>query len=277
MEALGGAGIPVYATRGGHGGWELSKAYRTSLTGLTATDVVAIVVGRPPRVLSDLGLADPGETPLLKLMESITPTARQEAEHARRRIHVDLGSWNGEAPAILPLLQQAIWADRMITMRYRESRSSFPVAPLGLVSKGGAWYLVAQRDGVCRTYHVARINDVSVGDAVFERPADFELARYWREAEGSFGAKLPRYVVKLRLRGDALARAGWTWAKAKAVSVPDDDGWADAELDLQDEETALRTVRLLGNDVVVRAPGRLRRLAVAEARAFVTANGGETT
>ena len=272
MEALSGARVPVFATRGGDGGWALLKDYRTSLTGLTATDAVAILVGRPPRLLSELGLADPGEGPVLKLMEAISPSAKHQAERARRRIHIDLASWGDVGPPILPVLQQAVWEDRCITMRNRESKSSFTVAPLGLVSKGGTWYLVAAREGVTRTYHVARIHDVAVTDDPFDRPDDFDLADYWERSEREYTKTFPTFVVKLRVRGDALTRVGWTWAKSKTVSEANADGWASVELDLQDEETALRTVRLLGNEVIVRGPARLRRLALREAQRFAYAN-----
>src|SRR5262249_23669634 len=64
MEALGAAGVPVFATRGGDGGWELLASFRTKLTGMTAAEALAVVVGRPASVLADLGLHEPGEAGL---------------------------------------------------------------------------------------------------------------------------------------------------------------------------------------------------------------------
>jgi predicted DNA-binding transcriptional regulator YafY len=272
MEALSGAGVPVYATRGGDGGWALLDRYRTSLTGLTASEVVSIAVGRPPGLLSHLGLDDPGEAPVLKLMEGVSPSAKQRVEHARRRVHVDLGSWSDQRQELLPVLQQAVFEDRAITMRYRASRSAFRVEPLGLVSKGGAWYLVARSDMGRRTYLVERIHDVTVTDEVFDRPDDFDLVDYWEQSGREYRETFPSYIAKLRVRGDALQRLSWTYARSKTWSEPDAHGWVNAELDLQDEDNALRTVRVLGNDVVIRWPGSLKRLALAEARAFVHGN-----
>jgi len=274
MEALSGAGVPVYATRGGDGGWALLEGYRTSLTGMTASDVLSIVVGRPPGLLSDLGLDDPGEAPVSKLMSGVSAAAKERVEHARRRVHVDLSSWSDTRVQILPVLQQALWEDRVIAMRYRASRSAFRVEPLGLVSKGGAWYLVARSRDEYRTYLIERIHDVSVTDDTFERPGDFDLAAYWEQAGSEYRETFPSYIAKLRVRGDALQRLSWTYARSKTLSEPDGDGWVNADLDLQDEDNALRTVRVLGNDVVVRGPGSLKRLTLAEARAFVHANLG---
>ncbi len=280
MEALSGAGIPVYATRGGYGGWALLEKYRTSLSGLTASDVLSIVVGRPPRLLKDLGLEDPGEGPVLKLMAAISPSAKMQAEHARQRIHVDLGGWDTAAQPnehllrALPLLQQAVWDDRMIEIRYHASRSSFPVAPLGLVSKSGSWYLVGLWEGQFRTYNVARIHDIAVTDERFDRPVDFDLPSHWARAQTEFTRTFSTYIAKLRLRGDALTRIQWTYAKTKDLSEPDADGWVDATLDLREEDHALGTIRGLGNEVIVRSPAKLRRLALSEAEAFVAANSG---
>ena len=272
MEALSGAGVPVYATRGGVGGWALLEKYRTSLSGLTASDVLSIVVGRPPRLLKDLGLDDPGEGPVLKLMEQVSASAKEQAEHARQRIHVDLGGWDGATHPSLPLLQHAVWDDRVIEIRYRASRSRFAVSPLGLVSKGGSWYLVGRWKGQLRTYNVARIHEIVVTDERFQRPDDFDLPSQWAKAQSEFVQTFDTYVVKLRLRGDALTRIQWTYAKTKELSEPDGDGWVDATLDLREEDHAVRTVVGLGSEVIVRSPAKLRRLVLGEIDAFLALN-----
>jgi predicted DNA-binding transcriptional regulator YafY len=148
------------------------------------------------------------------------------------------------------------------------------VEPLGLVSKGGAWYLVARSNVGCRTYLIERIHDVTVTDEVFERPGDFDLVGYWERSGRDYRETFPSYIAKLRVRGEALQRLSWTWAKSKRLSEPDADGWVTAELDLQDEDNALRTLRALGNDVIVRSPDRLKRRARDEARSFLHANIG---
>ena len=274
MEALSGAGIPVYATRGGAGGWALVDRYRTSLTGLTTSDALSIVVGRSRGILSDLGLDDPGEGPILKLLAAIAPSAREQVEHARRRIYVAQGAW-GPPPSpdsSLVILQQAIWDDRLVSMRYGTSPEAVMVAPLGLVRQGGTWYVAGRRDTGDRTYRVDRIRDVTMAEDSFERPADFDLAAHWRASWTSFDETRPRYVVKLRLRGDALLRVGWVYARSRTISDPDADGWADAVLDLGDEENAHTVVRQLGGETLVVEPAELRRAAVAAARTFAEVN-----
>src|SRR5918998_1722187 len=68
MEALSAAGVPVYAERGAGGGWALSEAYRTDLTGLGEAKVRALFLARSSRPLADLGLARAAEAALVKLL-----------------------------------------------------------------------------------------------------------------------------------------------------------------------------------------------------------------
>ncbi len=277
MEALSSAGIPVYATRGGAGGWRLVESYRTSLTGLTTSEALSIVVGHTHGVLADLGLDDPGDGPILKLLETIAPSARARIDHARERIHVNDGSW-GEGDQAKPpdptlvQLQKAIWDDRVVRIRYGTSPTSVRLQPYGLVRQG-TWYLVARRGSELRTYRVSRVHELESTDESFEREAGFDLASHWLEAGRKFAASHPRYVVELRLRGDAVIRAGWVFGRERTIGEPDANGWVRATFDFQDAENAQTAVRQLGAETVVEAPDELRRAVIAYAREALELNG----
>lgn len=279
MEALSGSGVPVYAERGAGGGWALHERYRTSLTGLTSGEALAIVVGRPPGILADLGLDDPGEGPVLKLLAAVSDSARDRVEHARQRIHVDLAPWGwagssgeGQRDPLLPQLQQAVWDDLAIRIRYAASASDFEIEPLGLVAKGSAWYLVARSKGRYRTYRVSRIHDLVVTDRPFERPDSFDLATHWQTAAQRYAEQLPSYHVKLRVRGDAAARVRWMYGRDKRIAETAEDGWTEVDVDLEDEPNALVAVGMLGGEVEVVSPRQLRSAALNVARSFVETN-----
>jgi predicted DNA-binding transcriptional regulator YafY len=55
------------------------------------------------------------------------------------------------------------------------------VHPLGLVSKGTTWYLVADTDAGRRTFRVWRVQSVALTDEPAVRPPDFDLQRAWEE------------------------------------------------------------------------------------------------
>ena len=65
------------------------------------------------------------------------------------------------------------------------------LGPLGLVLKGGVWYLVALSDGQIRTYRVSRIVERSPLDGAVERPAGFDLATYWSESSAAYERDSP--------------------------------------------------------------------------------------
>jgi predicted DNA-binding transcriptional regulator YafY len=276
MEALSAAGIPVYSVRGGTGGWALVDDYRTSLTGLSTTEALAMIVGQPRGFLSDLGLDDPGEGLILKLLAAVAPAAREHAEHARQRIHVDVGHyWGpvvGKRPALLPSLLQAIWDDRMIETRYNTGRRTIEIAPYGLVRKGDRWYLIGERDGTLRTYRVDRMHELAVTDAAFSRPDDFDLVSHWEQARDAYAETFASFQVCLRIRGDALVRARWAYARTCRLSPADADGWVDAEFDTEDWDGAVGLVRSLGCEVIVVGPEKLRTEAVADSRRFIELN-----
>ncbi|HVX43059.1 MAG TPA: WYL domain-containing protein, partial [Mycobacteriales bacterium] len=277
MEALSAAGIPVYSVRGGTGGWSLVDDYRTSLTGLSTAEAVAMIVGRPRGILADLGLDDPGEDLILKLLAAVAPAAREHAEHARQRIHVEPDRrWEPagtDPPPVLPRLLAAVWDDRMIEMAYGSPPKTIQIAPYGLVRKGIHWYLIGAGREQIRTYRVSRMHDLTVTDEPFTRPAEFDLATHWQQAQSEYAEHFSSYPIRLRLRGDALVRAGWTYARRRSVGPPDEDGWVEGEFDAEDWDTAVGFVGSLGgSEVVVLAPEKLRRYLSDGAHRFAELN-----
>ncbi|SDS63280.1 helix-turn-helix transcriptional regulator [Actinopolymorpha singaporensis] len=276
MEALSAAGVPVYSVRGGAGGWALVQDYRTSLTGLSTTEALAMIVGRPGGVLADLGLEDPGEDLILKLLAAIAPAAREHAEHARQRIHIDPGRYwepvtNNPSP-LLPRLLEAIWDDKIIELRYGSRPRATRTAPYGLVRKGTRWYLVGRAHDRLRMYRVSRIHDLAVTREAFSRPDDFDLATHWQQAQEEYARRFASYRIRLRLRGESLTRAGWAYARSKSFTEPDRDGWVDAEFDTEDYDSAVCLVGSLGGDVVVVSPDHLRRQLISNAARQIELN-----
>jgi hypothetical protein len=72
--------------------------------------------------------------------------------------------------------------DRRLAIRYwpagREARERV-VDPLGLLAKGGTWYLVARRPTVSASTG-CRDRERATADESFQRPADFDLAAHWQ-------------------------------------------------------------------------------------------------
>jgi predicted DNA-binding transcriptional regulator YafY len=272
MEALSAAGVPVFALRGAQGGWQLDEDWRTRVPGLDEAELRALLMAQP-RMLGDAQLAASAERALTKLMAALPVSLRERATFLRQRIYVDASGWRGtvENVAALPNVQDAVSRDRTLKIAYRQTgreRVNRTVHPLGLVAKGTTWYLVASTPNGFRTYRVSRIEEVTVLDTRFERPADFDLAAYWKASTEQFNRRR-RYVATLRLEPQA-ADSMRTWCAVLPTSPaesPDPAGWVTLRVQFDHEADACFIVLGLGAQVDVIEPASLRARVKADVAA----------
>lgn len=272
MDALSAAGIPVIAERGAAGGWRLLDGYQTKLTGLKPAEIQSLFLGRPPRLMEDLGLKQPAEAAILKLEAALPERARREAEFARRRIHIDPRGWRdpGESIGALPALLAAMWQERRVRFTYAKQDcepGARAVDPLGLVAKGSAWYLVAMFEGAPRTYRVSRISEVAALSERAAAPGDFDLAAYWSRSAEEFRAQLPRYYATFLADRSVLR-----WARYKGWRLEEETAAGDRvriRVRFDAAEEALQFALSFGGAIEVVEPVELREQVAAAAREIV--------
>ena len=202
VEALGAAGVPIEALRGPAGGYRLAGGYRTRLTGLTGDEAEALFAAGMPGPAAELGLGGELAAARLKVLAALPAELQERATRAQRLFHLDTRGWfrAGDRVPHLPTLAAAVWSAHRVRLRYREGTKVVQrtVDPLGLVLKGGAWYLVAHRIAGMRVYRVSRIVSVRTLAEELERPPGFELEAYWEEWSRDFEESLPRIEVGVR-------------------------------------------------------------------------------
>ena len=289
IEALSGAGVPIYADRGPGGGCALVDNYRTQLTGLHEGEVRALFVASMPGALADLGLGADLKAALLKLLAALPAERRGEDKWVHQRIFLDWESWQTTSPPgnaallaaapALQLIQQAVWNDRMLWITYRRQSSFYRrqfkrlVAPYGLVAKEGQWYLVcagsAEEGDRIRVYKVAELLDVRGTADTFTRPAEFDLEPAWRAWCEHIRLDRGHYVVTAQVSpqmyldlplylGEHLAEGHdqhWEegWQAASAAN------WQSVTLHFDSFEEARTKLLGLGAGVEVMTPVALRR------------------
>ena len=261
MEALTGAGVPVYAERGARGGWRLLDDYRTDLTGLNTEEVKALLI-QPPKLLGDLGLSKASEGAFIKLLATLPALQRRQAEGVRERIYVDTGGASDAVPC-LPLLLEAVWARRKLHLTYQRGEGEAYerlLDPLGLVAKGQIWYLMAWNGEDYRTYRVSRILDARLSTEPAYQPEGFNLKERWEASRAALKENLPRYFVTAEVEETALQRFGLIgrWARLES-SESTGEGWLRARIRFEMEEDALAWVLSLGTKVRVKEPLELRK------------------
>jgi predicted DNA-binding transcriptional regulator YafY len=182
LEALSIAGIPVYSQSGRGGGWSLVGGARTDLSGLTAAEARTLFLIAGP----SSAITPEAKAALRKLVQALPETFRAEAEKAASAIVLDPAHWGGTAPPpppYLEVLQQAVVQAVQVRLGYRDRTQAVTertVHPLGLVSKGTVWYLVADTDAGLRTFRVWRVQSVQLTTDPVRRPPGFDLAETWR-------------------------------------------------------------------------------------------------
>ncbi len=263
MEALGMAGVPIYAQRGAGGGWALLPGYELDVPGIGPEELEVLLLGHSSKLLSDLGLGSKLEAAYSKLALALQSRHRESLDRVRERLYVDPVGWRPreESVDLLPTLYRAVWEECSVRVRYHRADGQEVeryLQPLGLVVKGGSWYLVGAVEGEVRTYRVSRMTSVELGER-FDRPAGFDLARYWRDSQKQFQESLPRYLTLLRIRAEALelAKSLWRYATFEREEGPE-DGWVTCWVVMETPEEAQCYVLGLGEDCEVIEPLQLR-------------------
>ena len=274
MEALSVAGVPVFASRGSRGGWQLDENWRTRVPGLDEAELRALLMAQP-RVIGDAGLAASAERGLAKLLAAMPGPLRERAVSMRQRLYVDATGWRGPAQnlSVLPLVQDAVSRDRTLMIRYRQAgpeRVERTIHPRGLVAKGTTWYLVATTPKGFRTYRVSRIEEATVLETRFERPVNFDLETYWQASTEQFRLR-QQYVATLRLapRAADSLRMWYRVQPGPTDGRRDPDGWVTLRVQFDDEEGACFVVLGLGPVVDVIEPASLQARVQAAVAATV--------
>ncbi len=283
VEALSEAGVPIYAERGPGGGVRLVDGYRTRLTGLTADEADALLLSGLPGPAAELGLGTVVTAARLKMLAALPPELRTRAVRIAERFHLDAPGWFQQAEPVpcLELLARAVWETRSVDVVYRrgERVESRRLDPLGVVLKGGVWYLVAMSRGEPRTFRISRVERAELS-APFERPSPFDLAAYWTESTARLEEWRGAIEVTVRVAPDrrqALERAIGPSAAGTIHRVGRSHAGGPDEFRFRHEliDYAFRDLVVAARDVEVLRPPELRAMLVEVADLLAARYGPE--
>jgi predicted DNA-binding transcriptional regulator YafY len=278
VDALAEAGVPIYAERGPHGGVRLVDGYRTRLTGMTGEEAEALFLSGLPGPAAELGLGTVVTAARLKVLAALPPELRARASRLVERFHLDAAGWfqAGEEVPQLPVLAECVWETRRIEIDYTRADQTVnrKVEPLGLVLKGGVWYLIGRTEDQIRTYRVSRISRATPTEERFERPEEFDLAAYWAESSAAYEREAPRLELVVRVRQDRMGLlrsfvGRSAVAGAERLGEPDGDGWVRLKLRVEWPDEAPRTLLGMGPDLEVIEPAGVRERLAELARETV--------
>jgi predicted DNA-binding transcriptional regulator YafY len=154
---------------------------------------------------------------------------RRSAEAASGAIVIDPAAWGeyraGRTPAHLAALQKAVVDGEQVRLGYADRAGNATdrvVHPLGLVAKGGVWYLVAGTAAGQRTFRVSRVRSVVTTGEPVERPDDFDLEAAWEGIAAEVDERRTPFRTRATVDRGVLDYLQWSFAKT--LEVADDDG-----------------------------------------------------
>jgi predicted DNA-binding transcriptional regulator YafY len=251
IEVLSASGVPVVAERGAAGGFALLEGWRTRLTGLTPVEAT--------------------------VMASLPRTWQADSRRVASRFHLDPVGWY-RAPARadhLSTVANAVWHERRLRVRYDAWKgvSERRIEPLGLVLKGGEWYVVAASGKGTATYKVSNILTVEDTKETFRRPTRFDLPAYWTESIQRFEAGLYRASAVLRASPTGMKRLSYlsdavARAIGRAPEKADRRGWRRVGIPIESVDHAALELLRVGAECEVVSPPELRERMAANAAAL---------
>jgi predicted DNA-binding transcriptional regulator YafY len=274
IDELTTAGVPVYAERGRAGGFQLLPGWKTTLTGLTSGEAEAVFLCGLAGPAADLGLGAQVRSAQLKLLSALPAQARGHAHRISSRLHLDPVEWYRESDDLphLAAVAAAVWEERQLAIVYESwTRTARQVVhPLGLVLKGGTWYLVAAREAKARTFRISNIRNAEALDAACVRPPRFDLARYWADSVRRFEADLNTAQATVAVTARGLAELRHLNAAVgqalRAVSAPPRGERVQARIPIESIPQAAGVLLRLAPEVEVLKPAELRRALLERAR-----------
>src|SRR3954454_19702012 len=269
VEALSAAGVPVWTEQGRGGGIALMPGYRTDMTGLTAAESRALVALTGRAVPEDLGMGSALASAVHKLVAAVPASHRAAAEQARDRVLVDHAGWyrRGTATPHLAAVQEAVWSDRRVRVRYRHGdgeAAGYVLDPYGLVVKAGVWYLVAAHRGRTRLYRVDRLLAAEVVEAAARRPNGLDLTAEWDRLRADVERPRESVAVRVRVRREIVPMLLRVTRGQRTPDADPDAGDADEEgritltLTFRAPGAAVASLLGFGGDVEVLEPAAVR-------------------
>lgn len=237
LEALGMAGLPVYAVAGRNGGWQMAGGGRTDLSGLSEPEVRALFAVAGPDAAA-LQAVPEVRAALRKLIRALPEPLRDSAEAASKALVVDPVGWGqqGESrrePPLLGQVQAAVIDGEQLRLAYTDRAGAVServVHPLGLAAKGTHWYLVAGTAEGQRTFRVDRIRRAEPTGAAVVRPEGFELTTAWQAVTDTFAESTLPYLVAGRADPEVMPLLRHLFGRRLTVGPPRPDGWIEVEL-----------------------------------------------
>lgn len=178
IDAINLAGIPVHATPGVGGGFEIMQNYKITNNVFSATDLSTILIGLSG--LTNMVESQELINTLVKVKSFIPVEREADISLKTNQIQIDLSQWQTDrnVQSGLKSIKKALKNNQLIAFSYtnpRGQQTERKVEPYQIVLKGNQWYCYGychQRQAF-RLFKLGRMSNLTVELTSFE-PRSFE-------------------------------------------------------------------------------------------------------
>ena len=280
VQALVGAGIPVFTGRGKYGGISLLPGDQVDLGRLTTSEAdVLRTVGLDVDRARQLGSEAAARSALGKLVPRRPPpiTSADLPLTLSDVVTIDNRAWFSapDDPAGLARLAGDLRRGRRLRIRYRRSGNAAArwgsVDPYGLLLRADRWYLIADADGRPRMFALSRLEGWEVLDEPRRLRAGAALSDVARELSRALESRHRVTVTALldadrldlarRILGSRLLTVGPADPVGPADHADPADGGARVTITVgYDEVDAVRQLLQFGDHIEVLRPPAARKI-----------------
>ena len=178
IDAINRAGIPINATPGVGGGFEIMQQYKIDKKVFSTNDLSALLMGLFS--LSGMVRGDELVHTLAKVKSFIPADRAKEIELKVNQINIDLSPWmgNGNIQPYLERIKTALQESKLLSFEYiahHGNKTTRTAEPYQLVLKNSHWYL----QGYChkrndfRLFRLSRMSNLQIQETIFT-PRDYQ-------------------------------------------------------------------------------------------------------
>jgi len=270
LSLLRDLGFPLIDESGDHGRkhWKIENRAGIPQLNFTLEEAAAFYLGRQfLEPLAGTYFFDGAQRAFQKIRATLGDAALRHLEKLAAAFYQKTHGWSdySRQGELIDELVRAIEDHRLTVITYQSLRATEPVThydihPYALVWHKHALYLVGWScdHNALRTFKVDRISAAEVQQLQFDRPTDFDAAKFLAGSFGIFQGDGPTQTVRIRFSPAASRVVSERNHHPSQRLAPQSDGTLIAEFELASFEELSSWVLSFGEHAEVVEPGELR-------------------
>lgn len=204
IDAINMAGIPIHATPGVGGGFEIMQNYKIDKKVFSSADLSSILTGLSG--LSSMIQGDELANVLAKVKSFIPADRAKDIELKVNQICIDLSPWmgNGNIQLYLEIVKAALQESKLLSFEYiahHGNKTARTVEPYQLILKSSHWYLhgYCRKRNDYRMFRLSRMSNLQIQEKSFtprkyQKPA-LDFAEIWETIQIKIKIRIHKSIL----------------------------------------------------------------------------------